>query len=123
MGKPWRPLTKIQVAGDEKFLGPGCRELLGWIQAEGSVRLACVKMGLSYSKAWQILNRLEAETGVEVLMRRQGGKMGGETTLTKEGESLLCRYAAYERECQAAVKAIFLKHFQKEAIGYEADRN
>jgi len=111
----WHPMTKLQIAKTVKFLGPGCRDLLRLIQENGSVRLACEAMKLSYSKAWRILNTLEAEVGFTVLSRRPGGKSGGETALTPEGEVLLERFDAYERECRAAVETIFCRHFAKEA--------
>ncbi len=113
--KCWRPLVKLQIARNAKFIGPGCCELLERIARHGSVRLASEAMALSYSKAWCILNTLEAEAGFPVLARRQGGKSGGETTLTPEGERLLARFAAYERECKAAMEEIFHRHFAEEA--------
>ncbi len=111
----WRPLVKLQIAREEIFLGPGCRDLLQCIQEQGSVRLGSQKMGLSYSKAWRILNTLESEAGFEVLCRKQGGKSGGETVLTKEGQALLSRFEAYEEECRTAVGEIFQKYFGQEA--------
>lgn len=115
MEKPWRPLVKLPIAKTVKFMGPGCRDLLKLIRENGSVRLACEAMEMSYSKAWRILNTLEAEVGYAVVSRRPGGKKGGETTLTPQGEALLARYEAYEAECREAVEAIFRRHFPKEA--------
>lgn len=115
--KRWRPIVKLTIAKDEKFMGPGCRTLLQLIGRYGSVRLACEEMQLSYSKAWRILGTLEAEAGYPVIVRKQGGKRGGATTLTPEGSDLLNRYQAYEAECRAAVDAIFARHFKKESEG------
>lgn len=114
-GEPWRALVKLPIAKTVKFMGPGCRDLLKLVQEHGSVRLACEVMEMSYSKAWRILNTLEAEAGYAVIARRPGGKRGGESTLTPEGEALLTRYEAYEAECKEAVEAIFRRHFPKEA--------
>ena len=111
----WQPLVKLQIAKNVKFIGPGCRDLLRLIREHGSVRVACEAMGMSYSKAWRILNTLEAETGIQVLTRRQGGKSGGETALTPEGAELLARFEAYACECETAVQAIFQRHFAGEA--------
>lgn len=118
----WYPMMKLQIAKNVRFLGPGCRELMRLIRRHGSVRLACEEMEMSYSKAWRILNTLEAEAGFAVLSRKTGGKSGGETTLTPQGEDLLTRFEAYESECRAAMQAIFRRHFAKEAgITDEAD--
>lgn len=111
----WCPIVKIQIARRTKFIGPGCYQLLGLIRDLGSVRLACERMSLSYSKAWRILNTLEGEAGFAVLTRKPGGKSGGETHLTPDGERLMARYAAFEAESMAAVNAIFARHFPEEA--------
>ena len=107
----WHPMAKLMIGADEKFFGPGVCELLERIQATGSVRLACAQMGLSYSKAWHILNVLEKEAGFQVVIRKKGGAGGGETKLTDEGCALLKQYGAYAEECKAAINAIFERHF------------
>lgn len=111
----WYPLVKLQIAKNVRFLGPGCRDLLRLVHRHGSVRLACEEMEMSYSKAWRILNTLEKEAGFPVLCRKTGGKSGGESTLTHQGEELLRRFEDYETECRAAVLEIFHRHFPKEA--------
>ena len=58
-----RPRLKVQIAGTEPFFGPGVRMLLLHIRTEGSVREACEKMGLSYSKGRKLLDRAERELG------------------------------------------------------------
>ena len=104
-------MSKLMIAADEKFMGPGSFELLGYVRETGSVRLACERMGLSYSKAWHILNTLEKEAGFAVVSRKKGGSGGGETHLTEEGASLLRRYALFVDESRAAIAAIFAHHF------------
>ncbi len=107
----WRPIAKLMIGGTDKFLGPGSCALLEHIKATGSVRLACERMGLSYSKAWHILDAVEREAGFPVVVRKKGGAGGGETRLTGEGEALIERYRAFERECKEAIQLIFRKHF------------
>lgn len=107
----WRPMMKLMIGGADKFLGPGSCALLLHIRDTGSVRLACARMGLSYSKAWHILDTMEREAGFAVVARKKGGAGGGETRLTERGEALIERYRAFETECREAVQAIFEKHF------------
>ena len=107
----WRPMAKLMIGGNEKFFGPGGYELLGLIKETGSVRLACEKMGMSYSKAWHMLDTIEAETKVPVIIRKKGGAGGGATSLTEAGEQLLARYEAYVTECRIAIQEIFERHF------------
>lgn len=114
----WKPLLKVRIAKDsEAFFGPGSWQLLSLIETTGSVRLACEEMGISYSKAWQLLNRLEKEIGYRVIVRKHGGKNGGETYLTGEGKTLLEQYEAFETECNQAVGRIFKKYFGLEENG------
>lgn len=107
----WHPLTKVLLARESTFLGPGSWRLLFLIKQTGSVRLACEEMNMSYSKAWKMLNHAETQTGFALVTRRHGGKDGGETFLTEEGEKLLSRYQNFRLECQQAVDGIFEKYF------------
>ena len=117
----WKPFIKLTIVNDRKFMGPGCYELLLFIEQEGSVRLASEKMGLSYSKAWKMLNIMEQEAGFAPVSRKKGGKSGGETTLTDEGRHLLSRYKLCEQECKEAAERIFATHFAHEAEGRHND--
>lgn len=111
--KEWQPVMKLQVAKETPFLGPGSWQLLSLIETTGSVRLASGQMGISYSKAWKILNNLEEQLGYYVLDRRQGGRAGGETHMTKQGRALLQWFENYERECSRAVHEIFERHYEQ----------
>jgi molybdate transport repressor ModE-like protein len=109
----WRPVMRLQIARETVFLGPGVRQLLRLIGHTGSVQLASRQMGISYSKAWKMLNSLEEQLGYEVVLRRQGGRHGGETSLTGKGGELLEWFIALEKECDAAVKEIFARHLRR----------
>lgn len=110
----WRPVTKMRIAKESNFMGPGSWQLLSFIETTGSVRLACEEMKISYSKAWKMLNNLEKQAGFHVIVRKHGGKNGGETYLTEEGKVLLEQFEAYEQECNQAVSKIFMKYFGQE---------
>lgn len=107
----WRPDVKLQIASESAFFGPGSRQLLYLIENTGSVRLASQQMGMSYSKAWKILNGLDKQLGFPVVDRKKGGKHGGETRLTQQGMELLAKFDAFERECVSAVNEIFHRYF------------
>ena len=51
--------------GEEKLFGPGKLEFLQFIQETGSISQAAKKMGLSYKKAWDMVNSLSGFTEVE----------------------------------------------------------
>lgn len=97
--------VKVTIHKETSFFGPGIAHLIKNIDEIGSVKEACVSMGLSYSKGWFILNRAEQELGYPLIRRSHGGKDGGGASLTDEGHELLrkfdeleSRVAAYARE-------------------------
>lgn len=104
---PMRARIKLNLAQETVFFGPGPATLLRLIDETGSVRTACVRMRLSYSKGWQMLNLLEEELGAQVLDRRPGGQEGGSSTLTDLGQDLLHRFEALTSESQKSVNRLF----------------
>ncbi|HIX47892.1 MAG TPA: LysR family transcriptional regulator [Candidatus Mediterraneibacter caccavium] len=96
--KKIRPRLKVQLVGTEPFFGPGVKTLLECIRGEGSVRDACEKMGLSYSKGRKMLERAERELGYTIVERSPGGKNGGSARVSEDGMRLLSRYERFEKE-------------------------
>jgi molybdate transport system regulatory protein len=74
---------------DERFFGPGRVELLEHIAETGSLNMAAKKMGMSYKKAWEMVNALNAQTARPVVIPRTGGEKGGGSTLTEEAWDLI----------------------------------
>ncbi len=103
----WRPVMKLRIAAESAFFGPGSWQLLSLIESTGSVRNASELMGVSYSKAWRILNTLEEQTGYPVLTRKKGGRGGGESQLTLQGKLLMEWFEKLERSCNQAINEIF----------------
>ena len=58
-----------------------------------------------------VLNRAEADLGVKLVERKSGGKQGGGSHLTPEGEDILNRYENFQKEVAEAVKRSFIKNF------------
>ena len=94
---------KLQlVCGDGFAIGPGKADLLDAIVAEGSISAAGRRLGMSYRRAWLLvdeMNRCFATPLVETL--RGGGKERG-ARLTDAGREALAAY----RELEAASAAI-----------------
>ena len=78
---------------EEPDFGKGVAQLLLLTREKGSLSAAYKSMGMAASKAWKILNRAEADLGVKLVERKSGGKQGGGSHLTLEGEDILNRYA------------------------------
>ncbi|NLZ66648.1 MAG: LysR family transcriptional regulator [Clostridiaceae bacterium] len=108
---PFRINQKLILARGKPFFGPGPATLLRLIDQYGNVRSACLRMKLSYSKGWQIINLLEKQLGAEVIARQPGGVEGGSSQLTEKGRALLRAYESLVAASQIQVNALFEQIF------------
>ena len=76
----------------ERFFGPGPVELLERIEKTGSINQAAKQMQMSYKKAWEIINALNAEAGHPYVVTQTGGTSGGGSTITKEAKVMITWY-------------------------------
>ncbi len=83
------PMVQLSLQKESIFFNTRIKLLLYLIYDTHSVRSACDRMALSYGKAWDMLNKLESETGYPVVERKHGGRRGGNTTLTSKGLKFL----------------------------------
>ena len=93
-----RPRVKVQLEKNENFFGPGIVFLLRQIDTLGSVRDACAKTGMSYSKGWSLIRSAEKELGYTVVERSPGGKHGGVANVSEAGKDILRKYELLEKD-------------------------
>ncbi len=105
------PEVKISLASTRAFYGPGVNQLLLLVGETGSLRHACQAMSLSYSKGLRLIDKIEQVYGHKVILRQPGGKDGGKSIITPEGEELIRKYEAFADEAQGEVDALFEKYF------------
>lgn len=105
--------VKLQINTDEPVLGPGVAELLELVEETGSMKEACGRMGMSYSKGWKITGRAEQELGYPLILRSHGGRTGGSCSVTQEGLSLIRRYRALEEKVKEYASGIFKDIFEE----------
>lgn len=95
---------------DETRLGPGKIRLLELIGETGSISGAGRAMGMSYRRAWLLIDTLNTYFRRPVVAARHGGRRGGGAALTAFGESLVKRYrrmeAAAARSLAAHLRAL-----------------
>lgn len=108
---PLRVSASVRIARDTVFFGPGAAQLLELIESQESVRMASCLMGISYTKAWNILKKIEQGIGFQVVSCQQGGKSGGQARLTSQGSELLRRYREFEKRSQIQIKEAFHESF------------
>ena len=79
------------------LLNPERIKLLRQIAKSGSLLKASEKLGISYNKAWNMLESLNLVSEDSVLEKIRGGKGGGGAALTKYGNQILEEYNAIEK--------------------------
>ncbi len=102
---------RIWLENNGKAFGKGPYELLKAVASCGSLNQAARLMGMSYSKAWRILNTSEDRLGFKLLLREAGGSGGGGSCLTPEALDLLKRYEGFTGEARGMLEALFHKYF------------
>ena len=89
--------------GQDIALGPGKVDLLEAIEAAGSISAAARELGLSYRRAWDLVDTMNHCFKHPLVIRVKGGKGGGGAQLTNEGRDILKLYRSMETR---ALKAI-----------------
>lgn len=97
-----RPRIRIK-AGKDIALGPGKVDLLEAIESTGSISAGARELGLSYRRAWDLVDTMNHCFKHPLVERVKGGKGGGGAQLTSEGRELLKLYRTMEAK---ALKAI-----------------
>lgn len=93
MPVPKYPLIKLRVIlGPETLLGPGKADLLQGIHETGSIAAAGRRLGMSYKRAWYLIDTMNAYFREPVVVSTKGGPKGGGAALTDTGKAVLTLY-------------------------------
>jgi N-terminal domain of molybdenum-binding protein len=84
------------------MLGPGKADLLEQIRETGSIAAAGRMMGMSYKRAWSLVEELNAAYRAPLVESARGGQRGGGAWLTETGAQVLAHYRALEAEAADA---------------------
>ena len=88
-----RPGLSLRIVFDDgSMLGPGKAELLEQIAAAGSIAAAGRRMGMSYKRAWLLVEALNASFAEPLVESSRGGAGHGGAVLTPTGERVLRLY-------------------------------
>lgn len=80
--------------------------LLSKIHELGSITQAAKAVGISYKTAWDLVNLMNNLADRPLVARSAGGKGGGGTSLTEEGQRLLHRFETFTREHQRFLESL-----------------
>lgn len=101
--KPSSPLQLRLLFGKAIALGPGKAELLRRIGECGSISAAARQMGMSYRRAWLLVDTMNQCFASPLIETAAGGKGGGGASLTALGEQVLGHYQRMQSLAEAAV--------------------
>ena len=88
--------------GADRALGPGKIRLLEAIGKTGSISRAGRALGMSYRRAWLLIDDMNRTFRAPVVATQPGGVKGGGAALTPFGVALIENYRAIEAQAAAA---------------------
>ena len=77
-------------------IGPGKADLLDAIAVSGSISAAAKRMGMSYRRAWLLVDTMNSCFQGPLVASARGGSGGGGARLTPLGQEVLARYRDME---------------------------
>ena len=93
---------KLRILFDGAMFGPGKAALLAGIRETGSIAAAGRGMGMSYKRAWMLVEEMNAAFAEPLVASVRGGPGGGGARLTAAGDEVLRLYQAVVTEAERA---------------------
>src|SRR5262245_14017911 len=90
--------------GASRSIGPGKIRLLEAIDRTGSISQAGRTLGMSYRRAWLLIDDMNRHFRQAVVSARPGGSQGGGAVVTEFGTELVRNYRAIETAAAAAAR-------------------
>jgi molybdate transport system regulatory protein len=104
LDKRIKPKLRI-LLGAEIAIGPGKADLLDAVARTGSISAAAREMGMSYRRAWLLVDTMNRCFKRPLVEASKGGSGGGGARITEQGLDVLARYRAMELKAAASVAA------------------
>jgi molybdate transport system regulatory protein len=101
-------ITKLTLRvdfGSRRSIGPGKIRLLEEIGCGGSISQAGRSLGMSYRRAWLLIDDMNRSFRHAVVRAKSGGLQGGGAVLTEFGTGLVRDYRAIETAAAGAAKS------------------
>ena len=97
--------TKIRIMlGKEIAIGPGKADLLKAVDETGSISKAAKQLGMSYKRAWNLVDTINRCFSEPVVVTATGGEQGGGARLSPFGRKALETYQRIQRNTDAAIR-------------------
>jgi molybdate transport system regulatory protein len=106
-----RPRIRV-LHGQEIALGPGKVDLLEAIERAGTLAEAARSLGMSYMRAWHLLQTMNACFKEPLVHTSRGGAERGGATLTATGQAVVAAYRRMEMESRRAIETAWQELLQ-----------
>ena len=93
-------LWLVDDAG-EHYLGVGKVRLMEAIDELGSISHAARRLGMSYKRAWSLIQEVNQLEDEPYVAKEVGGAGGGHATVTETGRAAIARYRELEDDLRA----------------------
>lgn len=111
-------LLKIRISsGHDIAMGPGKADLLEALDQCGSISSAAKHMGMSYRRAWELVDTMNKCFDQPLVISAVGGQHGGGAQLTEFGRLILKSYLDIVAKSQQSAQpelTLILSHLKKE---------
>jgi molybdate transport system regulatory protein len=96
-------LSHLRITLSDRFyIGPGRADLMQFIAETGSITEAAKRMGMSYKRAWSLVQALNEGFGAPLVEASRGGREQG-ASLTPIGREVLERYRGMQEATRRAI--------------------
>lgn len=97
---------RLRVYRDDTIaIGPGKIAVLEAVAETGSISAAARLLGMSYRRAWMLVDEMNKALVSPAVNTAAGGARGGGTALTPVGEEIVKHYRAIENAARLATSA------------------
>lgn len=97
---------RIDLASGDR-IGPGKIALLEAIRSKGSISAAARSIGMSYRRAWLLVEQINAALQEPAVTGITGGRRGGGAVVTPVGERIIKIYRAIETSARKSASGEF----------------
>lgn len=101
-GSPMASVTFRIITSNGGRLGRGKVALLEAIEHTGSISAAARAIGMSYKRAWDLVDDANRMFGAPLVSGKTGGRGGGGAALTDRGREVIACYRRFEAQALEA---------------------